>query len=200
MKSSVPLERLRAVLDEDGHSQAVLSHPETLAYLGYFEAPVEDWPVSNPFVFVPALLINVASGLIFLFAPSLPGLLVARVICGISIGLTTATATAYLGELHAGVFRSEAVSPRRAQVVATAANLGGIGFGPVVAGLLAQYAPPPLRLPYILFGVVLIVLAVLVAASPETAERPVPVPRWRPQRLAVPAHARRVFFVAQVGD
>jgi Xaa-Pro dipeptidase len=56
MKSSVPLERLRAVLDEDGHSQAVLSHPETLAYLGYFEAPVEDWPVSNPFVAVPALL------------------------------------------------------------------------------------------------------------------------------------------------
>ena len=56
MKPSVPLERLRAVLDEAGHSQAVLSHPETLAYLGYFEAPVEDWPVSNPFVAVPALL------------------------------------------------------------------------------------------------------------------------------------------------
>ena len=52
----MPLERLRAVLDEDGYSQAVLSHPETLAYLGCFEAPVEDWPVSNPFVAVPALL------------------------------------------------------------------------------------------------------------------------------------------------
>jgi hypothetical protein len=55
MESSVPLERLRAVLDEDGYPQAVLSHPETLAYLGYVEAPVEDWPVSNPFVAVPAL-------------------------------------------------------------------------------------------------------------------------------------------------
>jgi hypothetical protein len=32
----------------------VLSHPETLAYLGCFETPVEDWPVSNPFVVVPA--------------------------------------------------------------------------------------------------------------------------------------------------
>ncbi|MCW2890600.1 MAG: putative arabinose efflux permease, family [Actinomycetia bacterium] len=156
---------------------------------------VSDW-VGRKQVFVPALLINVASGLIFLFAPSLPGLLLARVVCGISIGLTTATATAYLGELHVGVFRGEAVSPRRAQVVATAANLGGIGFGPLVAGLLAQYEPQPLRVPYILFGVVLTVLAVLVAASPETAERPVPVPRWRPQRLAVPAHARRMFFVA----
>jgi len=34
----------------------VLSHPETLADLGCFEQPVEDWPVSNPFVAVPALL------------------------------------------------------------------------------------------------------------------------------------------------
>jgi MFS family permease len=156
---------------------------------------VSDW-VGRKRVFVPALLVNVASGLIFLFAPSLPGLLVARVICGISIGLTTATATAYLGELHAGVFGGKAVSPRRAQVVATAANLGGIGFGPLVAGFLAQYAPQPLRVPYIVFGIVLLVLAVLVAASPETAERPVPAPRWRSQRVAVPAHARRMFFVA----
>lgn len=34
----------------------MLSHPETLARLGCFEAPLEDWPVSNPFVAVPALL------------------------------------------------------------------------------------------------------------------------------------------------
>ncbi len=48
--------RLRLALAADGHKQAVLSHPETLAQLGCFEAPVEDWPVSNPFVAVPALL------------------------------------------------------------------------------------------------------------------------------------------------
>ncbi len=34
----------------------MLSHPETLAHLGCFEVPVEDWPVSNPFVAIPALL------------------------------------------------------------------------------------------------------------------------------------------------
>jgi Xaa-Pro dipeptidase len=34
----------------------VLSDPETLAHLGCFEDPLEDWPVSNPFVAVPALL------------------------------------------------------------------------------------------------------------------------------------------------
>jgi len=53
---SAELDRLRAALDEAGHSQAVLSHPETLAALGCFELPVEDWPVSNPFVAGPALV------------------------------------------------------------------------------------------------------------------------------------------------
>ncbi|MDQ1718738.1 MAG: hypothetical protein QOE71_2012 [Pseudonocardiales bacterium] len=157
---------------------------------------VSDW-VGRKWVFVPALLVNVLSALVFLFLPSLPGLLIARVITGISIGLTTATATAYLAELHVGIFGSEPVrSPRRAQVVATAANLGGIGVGPLAAGLLAQFAPQPLRLPYLIFGGVLIVLALLVAVSPETAARPDPAPAWRPQRIAVPPDARRAFFAA----
>ena len=47
MEPSVPFDRLRAALDEVGHSQAVLSHPETLASIGCFEVPVEDWPVST---------------------------------------------------------------------------------------------------------------------------------------------------------
>ena len=51
------LDHLRAALDAAGHTQAVLSHPETLASLGCFETPDEDWPVSNPFVVVPALLL-----------------------------------------------------------------------------------------------------------------------------------------------
>jgi MFS family permease len=157
---------------------------------------VSDW-VGRKRVFVPALLINVVSALVFLFVPSLPGLLIARVICGVSIGLTTATATAYLAELHSGTFGTgRPRSPRRAQVVAAAANLGGIGVGPLVAGLLAQYAPGPLRLPYILFALALGLLAVLVAVSPETADRPQPRPAWRPQRIAVPSHARRAFFAA----
>jgi len=49
-------ESLHAALVDSGLSQAVLSHPETLASLGCFEAPVEDWPVANPFVALPALL------------------------------------------------------------------------------------------------------------------------------------------------
>jgi Xaa-Pro dipeptidase len=56
MEPSMPFDQLRSALEAASHSQAVLSHPETLAYLGCFEVPVEDWPVSNPFVAIPALL------------------------------------------------------------------------------------------------------------------------------------------------
>jgi hypothetical protein len=153
-------------------------------------------------VLVPALLINVVSGVVFVLAPSLTGLLVARVVSGVSIGLTTATATAYLAELHRGTLADASHSSERArssqtsQIVATAANLGGIGVGPLIAGLLAQYAPQPLRLPYYVFGATLLVLALLIALSPETTERPDPMPRYRPQRITVPPHARRMFLAA----
>lgn len=155
---------------------------------------ISDW-VGRKRVFVPALLINVVAAAIFLIAPSLPGLLLARVVSGVSVGLTTATATAYLAELHLGTVAGDR-GGRRGQVVATAANLGGIGVGPLIAGLLAQYAPQPLRLPYYVFGAMLLVLALLVALSPETTTRPEPAPAWRAQKVAVPLHARRTFYAA----
>ncbi|MPY55889.1 MFS transporter [Streptomyces spongiae] len=161
----------------------------------FFGGHVSDW-VGRKRVLVPALLVSAVSGLIFLFEPSLPGLLVARIVCGVSVGLTTATATAYLGELHLGTTAGMKGSPQWAQTVATAANLGGIGVGPLVAGLLAQYAPQPLRLPYIVFVTALLILAALIALSPETTDMPDPAPRYRPQRVAVPRHARRMFFAA----
>jgi MFS family permease len=80
--------------------------------------------------------------------------------------------------------------------VATAANLGGIGFGPLAAGLLAEFAPAPLRLPYVVFGIVLIVLAACVVLAPETLRRVGPRPRYRPQRIAVPKIARAIFYAA----
>lgn len=145
-------------------------------------------------VFIPALLINVVSALVFIFVPSLAGLIIARVVSGISVGLTTATATSYLTELHAK--HRPGAGTRRADVVATASNLGGIGFGPLVAGLLAQVGPLPLRLSYIVFAAALLVLSLALVISPETVDRPEQHRRYRPQRIAVPADARGLFFAA----
>jgi MFS family permease len=145
-------------------------------------------------VFVPALLVNVASAVVFIFFPSLAGLIVARIVSGVSVGLTTATATAYLAELHAGGRPGE--GPRRAEVVSTASNLGGIGFGPLAAGFLVQFAPSPLRLSYIVFAAALVLLSLGVALSPETAKVIRPRPAYHPQRMTVPAGSRGRFVAA----
>jgi len=154
---------------------------------------VSDW-LGRRRIFAAGLFINVASALVFIVAPSLTGLLVARVISGLSVGMTTATATAYLAELHLAAHPN---APRNhAQILAIGANLGGIGFGPLVAGVLAQYAPAPLVVPYVVMGVSLFVLATFVLATPETVTPPRERPRWHPQRVVVPVAARRQFIAA----
>ena len=143
---------------------------------------------------VIAVAVNVASGVIFLLWPTVPGLLVARVVSGVSVGMLTATATAYLSELdssgHGGMPR------RRAEIIATAANLGGIGLGPLVSGFLAQYAGDPLVVPYLVFEALMLAGVLALALVPETVTRPKARPRYRPQRVSVPAQHRPAFYAA----
>jgi MFS family permease len=143
---------------------------------------------------IPALVLNALSAVLFLFWRDLPGLLVARIVSGLGVGMVAATATAWLAELHAH-HRPNAAG-RRAEVVAVAANLGGIGVGPLVAGALAQWVAGPLTVPFAVFLVLLAVSTLLVALTPETRETDGELPRYRPQRVSVPAHARGAFFGA----
>lgn len=127
------------------------------------------------------LLLDAASALLFLLWPTLPGLLLGRVICGVATGMVTATATAYLAELWRGR------SPEgRAAVVATAANFGGMGSGPLLAGVLAQWLPQPLRVPHLLSGGLLLLAAALASAARETVPRERERIPYRPQRIVVP--------------
>lgn len=154
---------------------------------------VSDW-LGRRRIAAVALITNMLSGLIFLTWPSVPGLIVGRVICGISIGMLTATATAYLSELHAAARPGHPQA--RAEITATAANLGGLGLGALLAGLLAQYAWAPLRLPYLVTEALMLAAVLGLALTPETVERPRPRPRYRPQRMSVPAERRSLFYAA----
>jgi MFS family permease len=138
-----------------------------------------------------ALLVALASGVLFLL-PGLAALLAGRFLSGVGVGLLTATATAYLMELH--LAQRPGASRRRADLVATAANIGGIGLGPLVAGLLAEYAPRPLAVPYLVFEVLLAVAFAGTFAARETVERR--AVRWRPQRVSVPAGDRGRYAAA----
>ncbi|MFG1603480.1 MFS transporter [Actinoplanes sp. NPDC049265] len=145
-------------------------------------------------VLLPAVALELLSAALFLLWPDLPGLIVARVVSGLGIGMLTATLTAHILDLH--LTARPGADPGRGQVVSTAANLGGFGVGAALSGVLAQWAPAPLVTPYVVF-VVLLALALLgVALVPETAAVPEVRPAYRPQRVRVPDHARGRFFRA----
>jgi MFS family permease len=128
-----------------------------------------------------------ASAAVFLAADSVPDLLVGRVLSGLSAGIYTGTATAAVIEAAPPGWRN------RAAAVATIANIGGLGLGPLLAGLLVQYAPAPLHLSFIVHIVLVVIAALAVLAAAETSERAGSIGM---QRLSVPEQTRPVFATA----
>jgi len=88
-------------------------------------------------VLAAALGCSALSTVVFILAPNAGVLIAGRILSGFSAGLMTGTATATLTELI------PASASRRASLVATAANMGGLGLGPLIAGLFARYGPFP---------------------------------------------------------
>ena len=129
---------------------------------------------------LPGLALSAASAVAFLLVGGLAELFAGRVLSGLSAGLFTGTATATLVDLAAPEAR------RRATLVATAANIGGLGLGPLVCGLLAEYAPDPLRLVFFVDLGLIAIAAALIFLIPETVDVR-PGARLRLQRLGVPA-------------
>jgi MFS family permease len=153
---------------------------------------LSDW-VGRKTILIPALGLELVAAAIFLTVPSLPLLIVARVISGLGVGMLTATATAHLHELHTR-HRPDA-SGQRFEAVSTAANIGGIGVGALVAGVLAQYVDSPLRTPYLVFAGLLLISIVAVALTPETVEEKLVRPAYRPQRVSAD-HGDRHGYIA----
>lgn len=138
-------------------------------------------------VLLAALGFSAASALCFLFEGGLPVLFAGRLLSGFAAGLLSGAATVTVMEL------APPGRAARAGLAATAANMGGLGCGPLLAGLLAEYAPWPLRLPFLVHLALLAAAAVLTWLLPETVTSRVRRPRLRPQGLAVPPQVRGVF-------
>jgi MFS family permease len=123
---------------------------------------------------------------ILLTEPPLGGLLAARAIQGLATGAFFGTCTAFLVDA-APLGRRGFVS-----VLGSISIRLGLGAGPGIGGLIAEYSDEPLRLPFELHLIALAAAALIVVTLPET----VTVRSRRPLtlRLEVPSAERAVFW------
>ena len=107
--------------------------------------------------------LDVVALLLFVLADGTAWLFAARGTLGLAQGMLSGAATAALAELTVG--------PRRnAALLATLAPVGGIAAGVLVCGVLAQWAPWPMVLPYVVGMVMCLLVAVGLLLVPETVE------------------------------
>ncbi|WP_148863855.1 MFS transporter [Marinobacter fonticola] len=144
----------------------------------------------RPLLFA-GLACSLISDLLFWQADGLALILAGRVLSGFSAGIFTGTATVAVMELAPPHWRE------RATFIATAANMGGLGLGPMLAGALSQYLPAPLALPYLAHTGLAALALLCIWQAPETASRPAH-PKLSLQRLSVPPAVRGVFVPAAI--
>jgi NAD(P)-dependent dehydrogenase (short-subunit alcohol dehydrogenase family)/MFS family permease len=144
-------------------------------------------------VLLAAAALAAVSTVLFVVAQDLAVLLVARFTSGLAVGLLTGTATAALAELE------PAGNKTRASLFSASGTPAGLALGSLLAGALAQYAPLPIRLVYLVyFGAIAAIVAVVLLV-PETVPGATHRLTLKPQGLRVPPRMRRRFLVAAAG-
>jgi MFS family permease len=155
-------------------------------------------------VMLGAVVIMMVAAALMAVWKDLPGLLIGRLLTGVSVGLAAGTAIVYLIELQ--VRADPTASVVRARTIGTSVNVGALGIGPLVAGCLAQWVKWPLTLPYLVIVALGAVTLIGLAAAPETGA-PAPHERSssqptgsrRSSRLPVPAAAATLAAFAANG-
>jgi MFS family permease len=187
--TNVPTPLLLIYRDELGLSSNALTGAFGVYAAGLVPALLLAGPASDRFgrraVVLPFVLLSVATSLLFLAAgSSVLVLFVCRFLQGAVSGVVFSVGTAWLAELIG--------APARSARLTTAALGGGWGLGPLTSGLLAQWAPAPTVLPYLLHVALTVFSLFLLPAVPETLP---PAARRAGAliNLGVPAEARWAF-------
>ena len=144
----------------------------------------------RPLLFA-GLACSIISDLVLWQADGLAMILAGRVLSGLSAGIFTGTATVAVLELAPPHWHE------RATFFATAANMGGLGLGPMLAGALSQHLPSPLELTYLIHIALALLALICIWRAPETVKRPTR-PKLSLQRLNVPMEVRGVFVPAAI--
>lgn len=138
-------------------------------------------------VLLGAVVLQVIAMVMFLLAPSIGWLLVARVLQGISVGAAAAAFGAAIVEL------APEHRKRLGATFVSAAPAVGLAVGSLFAGAVAQLAPAPAVTVWAVLLVIASAGAILTTLTPETTTRtPGALASLRPH-VAVPARLRRTF-------
>ncbi|KQO62395.1 MFS transporter [Curtobacterium sp. Leaf261] len=142
-------------------------------------------------VLLAGVVLSLLSAVVFAIGSPEWLLYVGRVLSGFSAGIFTSTATVAVLEA------APAGRKRLAGALATAANIGGLGLGMLMSGLVGAWTPWTLRAPFVVHAALLVVagLALLVVRETTTPDRAA----FRVQLPRVPAESRRVFGAASIG-
>ncbi|MCU1393949.1 MAG: putative multidrug resistance transporter, superfamily protein [Ilumatobacteraceae bacterium] len=147
--------------------------------VGIIPALVIGGPLSDRYgrraLFLPAPLIGVLGSAFLAAGATMPAMLfVGRIVSGVAIGLAMAVGTSWIKELSTPPWdtseraaSNDGVGARRASLSLTAGFLLGAG----VAGVLAQWAPAPEVLPYLVHIALTLPLAWFLLRAPETTPR-----------------------------
>jgi MFS family permease len=142
---------------------------------------------------LPALAVAAFSTLVYLFAEDTAMLFAGRILSGLGIGIAAGSGTAWLAELVGGSDKTRATS------IATSANFAGIALGPLLSGVLAQYAPAPLRLSYVVYFLAVLLMAALTTRVRETVSHPGGFAQVSVKpRLGVPRDIRAQFVAPAI--
>ena len=117
----------------------------------------------------------------------LPGLLIGRLVTGVSVGLAAGVAITYLVELRLRADPKASVAAAR--TIGTSVTIGALGVGPLIAGCLAQWVPEPLTVPYLVFVALGVIALAGLWTVPETGT---PAPRPAPSDQLAGSKRRRV--------
>lgn len=117
---------------------------------------------------VAALLITVVASLIMILgAWSGPMLYLGRLLAGVATGVAMAATSSWVKELSQAPWNpndADGAGARRASLFTAA----GFWLGPVVSGVIANFAPSPEILPYALHAVLCLPLVFILVRLPET--------------------------------
>lgn len=141
-------------------------------------------------VLIGALIVQVASNLLFLVATDIGWVIAGRIVQGVAGGAATTAFTAALVEL------APASRKRLGMILGSVGLTGGLGFGSLLAGFAIQFTSAANTIIFVVLTIVTILGTVIVAVSPESVTRSPGALRSLIPRIAFPPATRREFAAA----